>query len=53
MMIISYGSLGHGSWNLRFAHAFNDWELDMVVNLLFGKKRPLSSLTSVLERGKR
>ena len=25
---------GHGSWNLRFARAFNDWELDMVVNLL-------------------
>ena len=25
---------GHGSWNLRFERAFNDWELDLVVNLL-------------------
>ena len=25
---------GQGSWNLRFTRDFNDWELDMVVNLL-------------------
>ena len=25
---------GHGSWNLRFERAFNDWEVVLVVNLL-------------------
>ena len=27
-------NLGQGGWNLRLLRAFNDWELDMVGNLL-------------------
>ena len=27
-------NFGQGGWNLRFLRAFNDWELDMVGNLL-------------------
>ena len=26
--------VGNGSWNLTFTRAFNDWELEMVMNLL-------------------
>ena len=26
--------VGNGSWNPRFVRAFNDWEVDLVVNLL-------------------
>ena len=46
---------GHGSWNLRFARAFDDWELDMVVNLLktIRKKRLMPSLTKCLGKGEK
>ena len=27
-------SVGQGSWNLKFVRDFNDWELELVVNLL-------------------
>ena len=27
-------NVGQGGWDLRFVRDFNDWELDMVVNLL-------------------
>ena len=27
-------NFGQGGWNLRFFRAFNDWELDLIGNLL-------------------
>ena len=41
------------SWNLMFARAFNDWELDMVVNLLNAlQKEKVSSEPDKISRNR-
>ena len=41
-------SVGRGSWNLKFVRDFNDWELELVVNLL--KALPKESISFEIDK---